>query len=975
IELMDAEREQALLSYGELILLRGPWVQYRLTLVSDQPPATPALHSLTLILIDSQDGPIAQGARASAADPPWGPTIISREEWGANESLMTVSWPPEYRPVEMFVIHHTVTPNDDVDPYATVRAIYYYHGVTRGWGDIGYNYLIDAQGRIYEGRAGGERVGDQQLEAVVGGHAKIYNWGSIGIAILGDYREANVPPPALASLVELIAWKANQHLVNPTGYGYVFDEYLPRIAGHRDVGETTCPGQNLYARLGSVRTDAWARLLDLAPVVRIGKPLSTEPATALVDVFVSASPQADETVLLLDAQQKHSESSDRLVWRWNTTGSVDGLHTLRAEVRSPAGRTGTDEITVTVDNTPPGGSLDGPDFTNAPTITLSTWSDSAHNMAFSNSWLWEGEDLRHEAQTGVLVSDPDAWNGQAWMGRAGTDTPGWWYGPYYKDLPTAQRYRIYFRLNVGDNTTSAEVALLDIVDDQGGHTYVSRALTGLDFVGQRVYQEPYLDFYYAAPDEHGLEFRTYFPGTSTLYLDRVHLFSRPRSYATHAEWILPPGDGPKVVEARYIDGAGNLSPIYKTTVLLDTALPQWQGWDGTYAWVRDDLSGLHASSAQYVASTDHGQSWGDWQTAAITATEGSTDTVPLGAPTSGVTNLRFRIEDRAGNLSESPTYDLGTPTPTPTVTPVPGSVRGQVTLQGRTRHDGAEVSITDIVSTTTYEDGAYSLAMVPPGVYSVTVDIAGYLETHRQGITVSSGAEIDLPDVTLHGGDANNDCIVDLLDLVIVSYSFDQSPPADSRADINQDGTVNIFDLVLVTSNYDLACPGPWPEEGGSAATAGPNASAVLVLRVGAVQVAQGDTLRLDILARDVVDLAGVDLLLQFDRQLLRAHDMDDGAEGVQMQPLFAAPYDGHVARNSVDNDLGAIRYAAAVLRPAPPANGQVFIASAEFEALDDGIVHFECHDVTLLDTQVKPLRVTWMQESAVFLPCLLKSE
>ena len=93
------------------------------------------------------------------------------------------------------------------------------------------------------------------------------------------------------------------------------------------------------------------------------------------------------------------------------------------------------------------------------------------------------------------------------------------------------------------------------------------------------------------------------------------------------------------------------------------------------------------------------------------------------------------------------------------------------------------------------------------------------------------------------------------------------------------------------------------------------------------------------------------------------------------MQPLFAAPYDGHVARNSVDNELGAIRYAAAVLRPAPPANGQVFIASAEFQALDDDIVHFECHDVTLLDTQVKPLRVTWLQESAVFLPCLLKSE
>ena len=76
--------------------------------------------------------------------------IISRAAWGADENLMT--WTPEYRTVRKFVVHHTATSNGDLDPAATVRAIYYYHAVTRGWGDIGYNYLIDAQGRIYEGR-------------------------------------------------------------------------------------------------------------------------------------------------------------------------------------------------------------------------------------------------------------------------------------------------------------------------------------------------------------------------------------------------------------------------------------------------------------------------------------------------------------------------------------------------------------------------------------------------------------------------------------------------------------------------------------------------------------------------------------------------------------------------------------------------------------------------------------------------------
>src|SRR5919197_457383 len=78
------------------------------------------------------------------------PRVISRAEWGADESLMT--WAPEFQVTQKLIIHHTATQNDDPDPTATIRSIYRYHAVMQGWGDIGYNFLVDEAGNVYEGR-------------------------------------------------------------------------------------------------------------------------------------------------------------------------------------------------------------------------------------------------------------------------------------------------------------------------------------------------------------------------------------------------------------------------------------------------------------------------------------------------------------------------------------------------------------------------------------------------------------------------------------------------------------------------------------------------------------------------------------------------------------------------------------------------------------------------------------------------------
>jgi hypothetical protein len=143
-----------------------------------------------------------------------------------------LKWPLQYPDkVDKFIIHHTATESDLDDPKQAIRNIYYYHAVTRGWGDIGYNYIIDQQGRVYEGRQGGE--------GVVGGHAGPGNIGSIGIAILGNYDDTDVPEAAVESLARLIAIKSKIHNITPSS---------ETMLGHYQVMDTRCPGTYLKSK-------------------------------------------------------------------------------------------------------------------------------------------------------------------------------------------------------------------------------------------------------------------------------------------------------------------------------------------------------------------------------------------------------------------------------------------------------------------------------------------------------------------------------------------------------------------------------------------------------------------------------------------------------------------------------------------------------------------------------------------------------
>jgi hypothetical protein len=197
----------------------------------------------------------ATTAYATAAYATAKPQIFSRAQWGADESMRQKS-ALHYGVVEGGFVHHTVEGGNDytrAQVPAVIRGIYAFHTQVRGWSDIGYNFLIDRFGRIWEGRYGG--VG----RPVVGAHTYNYNEYSFGAAALGNFdvydHGRGIPPQRmLAAFGRLFAWKLSLHGV-PAGATHVWvgHRYLPAIDGHRDVYQTACPGRYLYAKLPEIR--------------------------------------------------------------------------------------------------------------------------------------------------------------------------------------------------------------------------------------------------------------------------------------------------------------------------------------------------------------------------------------------------------------------------------------------------------------------------------------------------------------------------------------------------------------------------------------------------------------------------------------------------------------------------------------------------------------------------------------------------
>jgi hypothetical protein len=183
------------------------------------------------------------------------PLILSRVSWGADERIRRGR--PNYADsVRFAVVHHTAGSNayTRAQSASIVRGIQRYHVLANGWDDIGYNFLVDKYGQIFEGRYGGV---DRN---VVGAHAQGFNTGSSGVALIGSYESAAASPAARTSLTRLIAWRLDVAHVDPESLFSWRSSGNPRfpagrmltlrtISGHRDTGYTTCPGSRLYGEL------------------------------------------------------------------------------------------------------------------------------------------------------------------------------------------------------------------------------------------------------------------------------------------------------------------------------------------------------------------------------------------------------------------------------------------------------------------------------------------------------------------------------------------------------------------------------------------------------------------------------------------------------------------------------------------------------------------------------------------------------
>ncbi|MEK7218963.1 MAG: peptidoglycan recognition family protein, partial [Patescibacteria group bacterium] len=186
-------------------------------------------------------------------------------EDGAGRTFL---WPQEYSPsVRLIVVHHTAgTVSTDSRPAVErMRAIYTYHAKNRGWGDIGYHYVIDEAGKIYQGRAGGE--------AVIGGHAYCNNINTVSIALMGNF-DAELPRQEQVRSLQWLADTLAQQYGIDLGRNVMFHgKNLPAVVGHRDLLSTSCPGHYLYGAMDQVRRNV--RSGDLAASVRFPPPPSS----------------------------------------------------------------------------------------------------------------------------------------------------------------------------------------------------------------------------------------------------------------------------------------------------------------------------------------------------------------------------------------------------------------------------------------------------------------------------------------------------------------------------------------------------------------------------------------------------------------------------------------------------------------------------------------------------------------------------
>ncbi|AQT72286.1 N-acetylmuramoyl-L-alanine amidase [Streptomyces sp. fd1-xmd] len=298
----------------------------------------------------------ASGARAAAAAVTPGPEstaprpdVVSRAQWGADESLNNEG--PIYLAggrIKALFVHHTAAsaPYECTDSAAIVRGLHVYHVKTNGWRDLGYNFLVDKCGTLFEGRQGGV---DQP---VMGAHTYGFNSESTSVAVLGDHTSAGATPAALEGISKMAAYKLGQYDADMNGTttltagatqknyaGTAFTAGQPyqfrTVSGHRDGFNTECPGHQLYPQLDTIRTSGPAARLKIGAVnekaVEAGATVKT-PGPLVVDFSTStAASLVNSFELLVDGTPVASVTGDA-----TRVATMLGLGSHRVQIRATA---------------------------------------------------------------------------------------------------------------------------------------------------------------------------------------------------------------------------------------------------------------------------------------------------------------------------------------------------------------------------------------------------------------------------------------------------------------------------------------------------------------------------------------------------------------------------------------------------------------------------------------------------------------
>ena len=278
------------------------------------------------------------------------PTIIPRYSWGADESIRRAA--PVYAPAIHFVlVHHTVNLNtySPAESAALVRGIYVYHVKGNGWNDIGYNFLVDRYGQVFEGRFGGID------RAVVGAHSQGFNSGSAGVAVIGNYTSAAIPQAARDALVKLLAWRLDVAHVDPLSFVNVFSGgnqkfpagipvNLRAISGHRDTYFTECPGTALYAQLPSL-----AQAVAASGGPKLYAPAVQGKVGSLLRFTARLSAPLPWTVAIADGSGVNvatgGGTGNAIDWSWDSSAAAPGRYAWTIAA-GPSVRPATGTFTV-----------------------------------------------------------------------------------------------------------------------------------------------------------------------------------------------------------------------------------------------------------------------------------------------------------------------------------------------------------------------------------------------------------------------------------------------------------------------------------------------------------------------------------------------------------------------------------------------------------------------------------------------------